>query len=99
MSAGHLYVLWRNVCLGLLPIFDWVIFIYIKIYELFVYLYILETNPLPLVLFGNIFSHSVECVFILFMICFAMQKLLIISHLLIFVFILLLWKMDQERYC
>ena len=80
--------LWRNVCLGLLPIFDWVIFIYIKVYKLFVYfvyLYILETNPFPVVFFGNTFSHSVECVFTLFMICFAVQKplSLIISHLLI----------------
>ena len=40
-------------------------------------------------LFANIFSHSVGCLFILFMVSFAVQKLLslIKSHLLIFVFI------------
>ena len=52
-------------------------------------LYILEMNPLPVALFANIFSHSVGCLFILFMVSFAVQKLLslIRSHLFIFVFI------------
>uniref|UniRef100_A0A8C0CUL4 Uncharacterized protein n=1 Tax=Balaenoptera musculus TaxID=9771 RepID=A0A8C0CUL4_BALMU len=50
-------------------------------------LYILETNPLSVTLFANIFSHSVGCLFVLFMISFAGQKLLIRSHLFIFVFI------------
>ena len=38
--------------------------------------------------FANIFSHSVSCLFILFMVSFAVQKLvhLIRSHLFIFVF-------------
>ena len=53
------------------------------------YLYILEINPLSVASFANIFSHSVGCLFILFMVCFAVQKLLsfIRSHLFIFVFI------------
>ena len=52
-------------------------------------LYILEINPLSVALFANIFSRSVGCLFILFMISFAMQKLLnlIRSYLFIFVFI------------
>ena len=39
--------------------------------------------------FANIFSHSVGCLFVLFMVSFAMQKFvsLIWSHLFIFVFI------------
>ena len=51
--------------------------------------YILEINPLSVTLFANIFSHSVGCLFILFMVSFAVQKLLslIWSHLFIFVFI------------
>ena len=50
---------------------------------------ILEINPVSVALFANIFSHSVGVFFILFMISFAMQKLLslIRSHLFIFVFI------------
>ena len=52
-------------------------------------LYILEINPLSVVSFANIFSHSEGCLFVLFMVSFAVQKLLslIKSHLSIFVFI------------
>jgi len=52
-------------------------------------LYILEINPLSVALFANIVSHSVSCLFILFMVSFAVQNLLslIRSHLFIFVFI------------
>ena len=52
-------------------------------------LYILEINPLTVALFANIFSHSVGCLFVLFMVPFAVQKLvnLIKSPLFIFVFI------------
>ena len=50
---------------------------------------ILEINPLLVSSFANIFSHSVGCLFILFMVSFAVQKplSLIRSHLFIFVFI------------
>ena len=52
-------------------------------------LYILEINPLSVALFANIFSHSEGCLFILFMVSFAVQKILslIRSHLFVFVFI------------
>ena len=48
-------------------------------------LYILGINPLSDISFTDIFSDSVGCLFILFMIPFAMQKLLILisSHLFI----------------
>ena len=51
--------------------------------------YILEINPLSIDSFANIFSHSEGCLFILFIVSFAVQKLLsfIRSHLFIFVFI------------
>ena len=51
--------------------------------------YILEINPLLVALFANIFSRSEGCLFILFTVSFAVQKLLslIRFHLLIFVFI------------
>ena len=62
-------------------------------------LYILEVNSLSVASFANIFSHSVCCLFILFMASFAVQKLLslIRSHLLIFVFITL--GGESKRYC
>ena len=58
----------------------------IELHEL---LYILEINPLSVASFANIFSHSEGCLFVFFMVSFAVQKLLsfIRSHLFIFVFI------------
>ena len=51
-------------------------------------LYVLEINPLSVVSFA-IFSHSEDYLFTLFIVSFAVQKLLslIRSHLFIFVFI------------
>ena len=51
--------------------------------------YILDINPLSVILFANIFSHSVGCLFILSMVSFAVQKLLslIRSYLFIFAFV------------
>ena len=51
-------------------------------------LYIWGINPLSVVSFANIFSHSEGCLFIVFVVSFAVQKLLsfIRSHC-IFVFI------------
>ena len=53
------------------------------------YLYILEINPLSVVSFAIIFSHSEGCLFTLLIVSFAVQKLLslIRSYLFTFVFI------------
>ena len=52
-------------------------------------LYILESNLLSVVSFANIFSHSKGYLFVLFLVSFAVQKLLslIRSHLFIFALI------------
>ena len=52
-------------------------------------LYVLEINPLPVVSFAIIFSHSEGCLFTSLIVSFAVQKLLslIRSHLFTFVFI------------
>ena len=52
-------------------------------------LYILEINPLSVVSFAILFSHSESCLFNLLIVSFAVQKLLslIASHLFTFVFI------------
>ena len=52
-------------------------------------LYILEINPLSVASFANIFSHSEGCLFVLYMVSFAVQKFLsfIRSRLFTFVFI------------
>ena len=51
--------------------------------------YILEINPLSVTSFTNIFSQSVGCLFVLFMVSFAVQKLVSLnrSHFFIFAFI------------
>ena len=53
------------------------------------YLYILEMNPLLVVLFANISPHSVFYLFVLFMVSLTVQKFLslIRSHLFIIAFI------------
>ena len=70
-----IYLLWRNVYLDLLifliGLFDFLILSYMGC------LYILEINPLSVTSFTNIFSHSVGCLFVLFMVCFAVQKWLV----------------------
>ena len=52
-------------------------------------LYILEINPLSVVLLAIIFCHSEDCPFTLLIVSFDVQKLLslIRSHLFTFVFI------------
>ena len=69
-------------------------------------LYIVEINPLSVVLFAIIFSHSKGCVLILFIVSFALQKLLSLSRSYLFTFIsislgggsksMLLWCMSKR---
>ena len=67
-------------------------------------LHILEIKPLLVALFVNVFFHSVSGLFILFMVSFAIQKLvsLIRPHLFIFVFISITlgdgWKKIMLRF-
>ena len=79
-------LLWRNIYLGHLPIFRWgcLVFWYWTAWAGIFW------RLIPSVaLFASIFSHSVGCLFILFMVSFAVQKLLSLfrSHLFTFVFI------------
>ena len=64
-------------------------------------LYILEIKPLLVASFANIFSRSVGCLFILFMVSFAVQKLisLIRSHLFILLLFLLPWGTNLRKHC
>jgi len=57
----------KNVYSGLLPSFSLGCFLDIEFYDL----YILYINPLAVVSFANIFSHSVDCLFILSVVSFA----------------------------
>jgi len=60
---------------------------------------ILEINPLSVASFAIIFSHSEGCLFILFIVSFAMQRLLslIRNHFFIFVFISITLGSESKR--
>ena len=85
-------LLWRNVCLGLLPILWLGCIFFFLILSCMNCLYILEINPLSVASFVIIFSHPEGCLFILFMVSFVVKKLLCLFryHLFIFVFFPLL---------
>ena len=86
VPIGHPYVYFREMSiLGPLPIF-WLGFCGWVVWGC---LCILEIKPLAVASFAKIFSQAVGCLFILFMVSFAVQKLvsLIRSHLFIFAFI------------
>ena len=79
--GSHLYVFLGEMFLQVpFPLFDWVVcFPGIELYELLVHF---EINSLSVVSFAIIFSHSEGCLFTLFVVSFAVQKLLtlISSH-------------------
>ena len=61
---------------------------------------ILEIRPLSVASFETIFSYSVRCLFVLFLVSFAAQKLfsLMRSHGFIFALISMLWETDLRKY-
>ena len=94
----HLYVLFGEMSIQVFyPFFEWAVLMLLSIISC---LWILETNTLPVIAFADIFSQSVGCLFMLFTVSFAVQKLLSLSrsHLFIFLFPLL-WEMDWKRCC
>ena len=88
LRSPSVCLLWRNTYFGLPTIFWLSCFVFWYWDELFIYI-ILEINPLSVASFANTISYHEGCLFALFMVSFAMQKLLslIRSNLLIFVFI------------
>ena len=64
-------------------------------------LYMLDINPLLVIPFANIFSHSVDFLFcfVLSMVSFAVQKLwsLIRSHFFVFAFVFFALKDSQKK--
>ena len=87
MPLDHLYVFSGEMSISVFnPFLDWVLcFLILNCISC---LYILVFNPLSFVSFANTFSYSEGCLFILFIVSFAVQTLLslIRSHLFIFCF-------------
>ena len=92
------YRLWRTVFLDLLPIFWWgcLVFWYWTVGGVYKFWRLI---PCQLLHLANIFSHSVGCLFVLWRVSFAVQKLLSLvrSHFLIFVFIVITLGGGSER--
>ena len=105
--VSHLYVFFGEMPVQVFsPLFDgWFVFLALSCMSC---LYILEINPLSVVSFAIIFSHSAGCLFSLLIVSFAVQQLLslIRSDLFTFVFIsitlgggsqrILLWFMSSS---
>ena len=94
-------LLWRNVYLGLLPIFGFEFCFCLS--SCMSYLYILDRKPLSVISFENIFApfSGLSFHFVSDFLCFAYSFLCCAkdfsrSHLLIFVSIIL---GDNKRYC
>ena len=88
VSHKEVCLLWRNVCLDLFPTY-WLscLFCWYWVDELLD----LEINPLSVASFAIIFPHSEGCLFTMFVVSFAVWKLLSLmrSHLFIFISITL----------
>ena len=81
-------LLWRNVLFQSSADFFYLI-VYFLILSSMNCLYILEINPLSVISFENTFSHSEGCLFVLFMVSFAVQKILSLIKSLLFLLSLL----------
>ena len=88
----------EKVYLDLLPIFLLGCLFFFD-NECMSYLCILEINPLLVASFAIIFSHSEDCFFNLFIVSFAVQKLLsfIMSHLFTLLVFPLIWGAVREN--
>ena len=61
-------------------------------------LYMLEIKPLLVVSFANIFSQSIGCLFVLFTVSFAVQKLISFPICLFLLLFLLPWETDLRKH-
>ena len=85
---ASVYLLWRNVCSCLLPIFQLDCWLFLLL-SCISCLSILEMRPLSVASFETIFSHCESCLCVFLLVSFAVQKLasLIRSHWFIFALI------------
>ena len=73
MFVSHLYVFFEEMSISVFfPLFDW--WFVFPVLSCMSCLYILEINPLPVISFAIIFSHSEGSLFTLLVVSFAVQK-------------------------
>ena len=91
--------LWRNVCLGLLSIFNWIVFHYWAARAIGVFW---KVSPCQVTSFADSFSqsiHTLSCLLFMIFVCCENAAKLDSSHLFLFSF-LLCWETDlRERCC
>ena len=93
---GHLYGFFGEMSIYVFcPFFDWVVFLILSCMS---YLYILEINAFSVSSFANISSYSEGFLFVLFLVSFTVQKVLLLirSHLFVFIFIRRCIKKDPS---
>ena len=83
-------LLWKSIfsafCSFLIVFFFFLVCLFVFILSCISCLYILVINPLSVISFANIFSHSVGCLFILLTVYFSVQNLLNLFRPLLFIF-------------
>ena len=74
MSVGHLYVFFGEMAVHVFcPFFNWIFcFLGVGFCQFFIDF---DTNPLSETSFANIFSRLVDCLLVLLIVSFAVQKL------------------------
>ena len=88
MLVGHLHIFLGEMSVQVFcPFFHWVVgFFAVELYKLFVYL---EIKPFSVASFETIFSHAVTCLFVFFVVSFAVQKLVSLIRFHWFIFALI----------
>uniref|UniRef100_A0A8D0VEY8 Uncharacterized protein n=1 Tax=Sus scrofa TaxID=9823 RepID=A0A8D0VEY8_PIG len=106
-DVEHFFMFWLDICISSLEKCLFRSFACFSIGSLAFWLlsgisclYILEIKLLSVASFESIVSHSVSCLFVFFLVSFAVQKLfsLIRSIGLFLLLFLLLWETDLRKY-
>ena len=97
VSINHLYFFFGELYIWSSA--HWVVLLFLLLICIN-HLYILEYNPLSVASFANIFSQFVGCLFTLFMVSFAVQKLYIfLGPICLFLLLFLLpWEIDLRKH-